>query len=160
MRVIGSILALFALIAAASPADAATLSRSVNLKASPETVWALIGPFCAVKEWHPYVKSCTLDGKTPPTRTITIKTGNKAFIERETTRSDANRFYAYTILSSPMPVSHYSATLQVEGNGAGKSIVTWSAAYEPLKGKEKAAKAEVNGVFKSGLSALKKRYRR
>src|SRR5690349_10612486 len=51
-----------------APASAATISRSVDVKASVLAVWSLIGPFCAIKDWLPPVGQCIEDGKTPSTR--------------------------------------------------------------------------------------------
>ena len=45
-----------------APANAATLSRSVEVQGSPSTVWAMIGPFCAIKDWLPPVGTCNQDG--------------------------------------------------------------------------------------------------
>ena len=59
-----------------SAASAASLSRSVDVNGTPEAVWSMIGPFCAIKDWLPPVGSCTEDGKTPPTRILVTKDGN------------------------------------------------------------------------------------
>ncbi len=50
------------------PASAASLSRSVEVDGTPAQIWSQIGDFCAIRDWHPAIGSCTEDGKTPPTR--------------------------------------------------------------------------------------------
>src|SRR4051794_755013 len=77
------------------PASAAILSRSVEVQASPDVVWSLIGPFCAIASWHPAIGTCTQDGKVPPTRTLVTKDGAAIFVELETARSDAQHRYSY-----------------------------------------------------------------
>ena len=64
-----------------SAASAATISRSADVKASASTVWSLIGPFCAIKDWLPPVGQCIEDGKGPPTRILVTKDGKAAFVE-------------------------------------------------------------------------------
>src|ERR1700754_3113227 len=65
-----------------------SLTRSIDVKGDPATVWALIGPYCAIKDWHPAIGACTEDGKSTPTRTLTTKDGAAVFVERQTARDD------------------------------------------------------------------------
>ena len=51
---------------AASAAPATSLARSIDVDAPPAAVWALIGPFCGIKDWHPVIATCTDDGRTLP----------------------------------------------------------------------------------------------
>ncbi len=107
-------------------AFAATISRSVDVKASVSAVWSLIGPFCAIKDWLPPVGQCIEDGKTPSTRILVTKDGKAAFVETQTRRSDAEHSYSYTFLSSPLPVSNYKSTIKVTAKDDGSSTITWS----------------------------------
>jgi hypothetical protein len=141
--------------AAAGPACADTLSRSVEVTAPPATVWAMIGPFCAIQDWHPAIGTCVLDGKTPPTRTLVTKDGQATFVELQTARSAAG--YSYTFVSSPVPVSRYVSTIKVEARRGGGSTVTWSSAYTPDAGKADDARAALTGIYESGLAAIQAR---
>jgi len=141
----------------AGPGSAATISRSATVKASASTVWALIGPFCAIKDWLPPVGECIEDGKAPPTRILVTKDGKAAFVEAQTARSDTERSYSYTFLSSPLPVSNYSSTIKVTPQGDGSSTITWSGSYTPDHGKEKAASEALNGVYEAGLAEIQAR---
>src|SRR5262249_40009779 len=71
-----------------SPASAAELIRSAEVAATPAMVWSTIGPFCAIKDWHPLVGTCTDDGKVPPTRTLVTKDGKVTFVETQVARND------------------------------------------------------------------------
>jgi hypothetical protein len=153
-----SICALALLSAGVSSASAATLSRSVDVNATPAAVWSMIGPFCAIKEWLPPIGACSEDGKTPPTRTLITKDGKATFVELQTARSDANYTYSYSFASSPLPVTNYRSTIVVVAKGPGISTVTWSATYTPAPGKEKDASDALNGVYESGLDAIKTRF--
>jgi Polyketide cyclase / dehydrase and lipid transport len=140
-----------------SPASAATLSQSMDVKGSPSAVWSAIGPFCAIKEWLPPVGACIEDGKSPPTRTLVTKDGKAAFVETQTARNDAEFSYSYAFLSSPLPVTNYTSTIKVTAKGDGFSTITWTGSYTPDQGKEKAASEALNGVYEAGLAEIKAR---
>ncbi|MEP6619810.1 MAG: SRPBCC family protein [bacterium] len=145
----------------ASPTSAASavpaptsVTRSVDIKGSPAVVWAVIGPYCAIADWHPAIASCKTDGKSPPTRTLVTK--DKAmFVELETARSDANHLYSYTFIRTPLPVSHYTSTIKVTANGAGMSTVTWSGSYDVDPANIQAANDALVGIYESGLASIK-----
>jgi hypothetical protein len=138
-----------------APASAATITRSADVKASPSAVWAMIGPFCAIKNWLPPVGACIEDGKAPPTRTLVTKDGTTAFVETQTARNDAEHSYSYAFLSSPLPVSNYSSTIKVTAKGDGSSTITWSGSYTPDQGKERAASEALNEVYEAGLAEIR-----
>lgn len=142
----------------ALPASAATLSRSVEVNGTPAAVWSVIGPFCAIKDWLPPVGTCTEDGEVPPTRTLVTKDGKATFVETQTARSDIKHSYSYAFKSSPLPVTHYTSTIKVSAKGDGVSTVTWSGAYTPDSGKEQDASEALNGIYESGLAAIKAKF--
>ena len=136
-------------------ASAANLSRSMEVNGAPATVWSAIGAFCAIKDWLPPVGMCIEDGKTPPTRTLVTKDGKASFVEKQTARNDKEHSYSYTFVSSPLPVTNYTSTIKVTPKKEGVSIVTWTGTYTPDSGKEKDANDALNGVYESGLAAIK-----
>lgn len=148
------------LAASAQPASAASLSRSVEVKGSPAEVWAMIGPFCAIAQWHPAIGSCADDRGTPPIRTLVTRDGKATFVELQTARSEARRSYSYTFKSAPVPVTHYASTISVAAKGDGTSTVTWKGAYTPDAGQAKAASDALGGIYESGLEAIKARFAR
>ena len=151
-----AVLGLTAILSIAiAPASAATITRSAEVKATPSAVWAMIGPFCAIKNWLPPVGACIEDGKTPPTRTLVTMDGKAAFVETQTARNDAEHSYSYTFMSSPLPVSNYTSTIKVTAKGDGSSTVTWSGSYTPDQGKEKAANEALGEVYEAGLTQIK-----
>src|SRR5882757_1198918 len=133
-----------------SAASAASLSRTIEVKGTPAAVWSAIGPFCAIKDWLPPVGICIEDGKTPRTRTLVTKDGNAAFVERQTARNDMAHTYSYVFVSSPLPVTDYSSTIEVTAKGEGTSVVTWTGSYTPDSGKEKDASEALNGIYEAG----------
>lgn len=142
---------------AASPVSAATLLRSIDVKATPAAVWSVIGPFCAIQDWLPPIGTCTEDGGIPPTRTLVTKDGAATFVETQTARSDERYFYSYTFKSSPLPVTQYTSTIKVTPKGQDLSTITWSSSYLPDKGKEKDAAETLSHVYESGLTTIRSR---
>ena len=153
---IGAFIAL--LLTHGGNASAASLSRSVDVNASASTVWSAIGPFCAIKTWHPVIGTCTTDGKHSPTRTLATKDGKTTFVEPEVARNEAQRFYSYTFKSSPFPVTHYIGTIWVVAKDDHTSTVLWTGTYTPLPGKDAEADAAFAGVYDAGLAAIKAKY--
>ena len=145
--------------AAAVPACADVVTRSVEVDATPQAVWALIGPFCAIKDWLPPVGTCTEDDKSPPTRTLVTKDG-ATFVELQTERNDAAHFYTYAFQSSPLPVTHYTSTIKVSARGDGKATVTWRGTYTASRGKQKDASDALSGIYEAGLETIKLKFAR
>lgn len=145
------------LVSGAAPASAATISRSTDVAAPVSAVWALVGPFCAIKDWLPPVGQCIEDGKIPSTRILVTKDGKAAFVETQTARSEAEHSYSYRFLSSPLPLSNYKSTIKVTAKRDGISTVTWSGSYTPEHGKEQAASDALSGVYEAGLAEIKAR---
>jgi hypothetical protein len=142
--------------AAASAETPASISRSVVVQGPPTQVWAMIGSFCAIERWLPPVGTCSEDGAVAPTRTLVTRDGSATFVERQTARNDAETFYSYVFVSSPLPVSLYSATIRVKANGEGESMVTWSGTYTPDAGKENEAAAALNDIYAAGLESIQR----
>ena len=154
--IVGASLTLMASIPEHAFAD--QITRSVDVQASPSAVWSTIGPFCAVKDWLPPVGSCAEDGAERPTRTLITKDGTAKFVELQTARSESEHFYTYIFLSSPLPVTHYTATLRVAPRPSGGSTVIWQGTYTPMQGKEKDANDALTGIYRAGLDEIQARF--
>ncbi len=152
-----SVYALGAVVAAASAASAGSLTRTMDVDAPPAAVWSTIGPFCAIKDWHPLVGVCVTDGKAPPIRTLVTKDGKVSFVETEKARDDVKYSYSYDFVASPLPTTKYLGTISVKPNGHGSTIV-WHGDFVALPGKEKDVETALAGVYESGLAALKARF--
>lgn len=139
----------------AMPVSADQLTRSIDVSGTPAQVWAMIGPFCAIKDWHPAIGACTEAGTNPPTRTLVTKDGKATFVEAQTEYSDTEHRYSYSFITSPLPVTQYTSTFAVTEKSAGVSTVTWSGNYAPDAGQEKAAMDALSGIYQSGLDAIK-----
>ena len=134
-------------------ASAASVDKSIDVNASAAKVWAMIGPFCSIKDWHPAIGQCTESGTT---RTLTTKDGKAQFVEQQTASNSKTMDYSYTILKSPLPIKDYASTLKVTAKGPDTSTVEWSSTYTPDQGKEAAAETAIGGIYQSGLDNIQK----
>ena len=154
MRITTILAAAAMLGAGTAAASAASVVKTVDVKGTPDAIWAAIGPFCSIKDWHPAIGQCTTDGKTPVTRTLTTKDGKGKFVEQEVSREDSDHTYTYAIKSSPLPVTGYKSIIKVAAKGPDTSVITWSSTYTPDNGKDAAAAEAIGGIYQSGLDAV------
>jgi hypothetical protein len=150
--------AIAALASCATPVLAASLTRSIEVDASPEQVWAVIGPFCAIRDWHPAVGRCSLDGGSPPTRTLVTRDGAATFVEPEVARDEQAHAYSYTFRSSPFPVTRYTGTIRVAPRAGGGSTIIWHGVYTAEPGRDQEAYQDFASIYEPGLAALKARF--
>ena len=151
-------LAFGALAACSSNASAGSLTRTTNVAASADEVWSAIGPFCAIKDWHPMIATCDTDAKVPPTRTLVTKDGKATFVETEIARDDAKRLYSYNFVSSPLPVPKYLATIRVVPHGAHASTIIWHGDFVAAPGKASGVKTTLANIYETGLKAIKAKF--
>lgn len=154
-----SVSALLFVSASASPADAGSLTRKMDVAASADVVWSQIGGFCKIKDWHPLVGVCVTDGKKRPTRTLVTKDGKVSFVEMEMARDDASYVYSYNFVASPLPTTKYLGTIRVSAKGPNASVIVWHGEYTAEPGKDKDVEAALANVYDTGLAALKARFK-
>ncbi|ACB95290.1 SRPBCC family protein [Beijerinckia indica] len=152
-------LALFVSVLLAFPggkASADQVLRRIEINVPADRLWDKLRDFCSIKEWHPAFATCVLDTENNVSvRTLTTKDGAIS-IERLLNSSNPGRTYSYEVLSTPMPVESYRATMKVLIGGDGKSNVIWTSAYKTREGVAPALAAEKLGDFyMQGLTHLK-----
>ena len=141
--------------------------ETVEIDATPEAVWEVIGNFQDMS-WHPAVSK--LEGKgenaVDATRVLTLQSGGT--IAEKLIKFDADKkLYKYEITDvdvKVLPVKNYSSMLSVKGEG-DKSTVEWKGAFyrgflnnnPPPELSDEAAVKAVTGVYRGGLDALKEK---
>ena len=105
-----------------------SVHMQVELKASPDEVWKLIGGFNDLPDWLPPIEKSTLD-ETGKIRHLSLAGGGE-IVELLEEQNDEEHYYRYSIIDSPLPLSNYVATLRVHAQGGGEhSIVDWSSHF-------------------------------
>jgi D-threo-aldose 1-dehydrogenase len=129
-------------------------SANIEIPASPDQVWQLIGGFGSLPDWLPYIlKSEPGDGGR--VRRLTNSSG-EAIVERLVKFDDAARSYSYAILQAPFPVADdYLSTLRVRETDSGRgSRVEWSGQFMPDGVSDSEASRLFQGIYEDGLKAL------
>ncbi len=144
----------------ASRAAAATVhaERTLQLDVPAARVWELIGGFDAMPRLHPAVLACELareEATGATLRRIRLKDGG-LIVNRLEEVNEAARFYRYSIVESPFPVSDYECRLAVRENGPGACIVEWTSNFTPSGIAAAEAARLFEGMFDEGLESLKR----
>ena len=134
----------------------AKVSMQSPVGISADQVWELIGKFNALPEWHPAVSASKLEdgGKL---RRISLLGGGE-IVERLEKIDEGDRLYRYSIVSGPLPVANYTATLRVKDGKDGKAVVEWSSEFDPAGASEMDATAAVQEIYKTGFDSLRKMF--
>ncbi len=141
------------------------IAEKIEINAPADKVWAVIGNFQDMS-WHPRIeKTEGAGGNTVgATRTLILKGG--ARIEEKLGKFNAeSKSVSYEITNvdvKVLPVSNFSATLSVSGEG-DKSVVEWKGACyrgyvnndPPPELNDEAAVKAITEYYKTGLAALK-----
>jgi carbon monoxide dehydrogenase subunit G len=140
---------------------------SIEINASPDKVWAVVGDFAHPEKWLAPVESTTAQGGTEKGATRELKLKGGGTLKEELVSYDAAQMTFKYKVEDPtdpkvLPVNNYSSTIKVEPSGSG-SKVEWKAAYyrwflnnNPPEGEnEEAANSTVSKIYKEGLANLK-----
>lgn len=105
----------------------ATIRKDIQVEASAEQVWAVIGDFPQgpVRMAPGFVTASQVDGDV---RVVSFANGVVAK-ERLVDRDDAARRLVWTIFDSPM--THHNGSMQVFPDGPGRCRVVWIADLLP-----------------------------
>jgi uncharacterized protein YndB with AHSA1/START domain len=128
-------------------------TTTIKISASPEQVWQLIGGFDALPDWLPYIPSSkvTEGGRV---RHLANPDGD-AIVERLEAFNEKERYYTYSIMKAPFPITDYLSTIRVkEGKDAKTSLVEWSGSFTPVGVSDEEAINLFHGIYADGLKAL------
>jgi len=133
----------------------ATASAFIDIPASADQVWQLIGGFNSLPDWLPFIPKSEL---SEGGRVRSLQTADGAVvIERLQTFDNEGKTYSYSIEQAPFPATQYLATIKVEARGDG-ARVTWSGRFEPVGVSDEEVVALFTGIYQGGLEALRANY--
>ena len=132
------------------------VSMQSEINMSPDQLWEFIGKFDALPEWHPAVSASKREDGGRIRRLSLFGGGEIA--ERLEQIDDDDRLYRYSIISSPLPLANYTATLRVKDDGGGKSIVEWSSEFAPSGVTDGDTSSAIEDVYRMGFENLRKMF--
>jgi Polyketide cyclase / dehydrase and lipid transport len=122
---------------------------------SAATLWALIGDFGDTSKWSGRpTEACVCEGEgVGALRTLTVADGS-VIVDR--LEAQGPNFYSYSIVTSPLPVRSYLATMTVDSVTEATSRLTWQGEIEPLNISEDAAAAFFKQVYRDCIAMMKR----
>lgn len=127
------------------------IHEMITIHAPAEEVWALAGDPGRIGEWLPLLKASSLEEGQ---RVCTTQTGDR-LVERIVEHSDEERYYAYEIVESPLPLRFYRSLLAVDGHG-DHSHVVWAAEFAAQDpGATEELEETFRTVYREGLDRLR-----
>ena len=130
------------------------LTMDVSLASSVDEVWAVVGDFGGLDQWHPMVPNCRMDADGV-SRIITAP--GVRVVEVLDPEASTEHCQVYTVEKSPMPIRDYRATLSITATEGG-CVLTYSSQFMPNRVPESVAVGMLRGFFVAGFAALKKRF--
>lgn len=122
-------------------------------------VWEAIRRFDAAADMLPFVESSPIEEDHEPTtvgavRVVTQHDGG-VFREVLVAHSDAEHFYSYTFLGSPIPVRNHRTTLRLRPITDGdRTLGEWSSRFDIAPDSEAELVGLMEENFLAGLRAL------
>ncbi|WP_338801479.1 SRPBCC family protein [Pseudomonas sp. RSB 5.4] len=133
----------------------ATASATIDIPASADQVWQLIGGFNTLPDWLPFIPKSELS-EGGRVRTLQTADGG-VVIERLQAFDNGAKTYSYSIEQAPFPATDYLATIKVEAQGQG-ARVTWSGRFNAKGVSDEEVVALFSGIYQGGLEALRANY--
>lgn len=127
-----------------------------TIDSNAQAVWNILGDFGGIKIGGP-ITAFSLDGEgVGAVRTITM--GGSNIVERLEEFNAEARALKYAILNDdcPLPVSQYSATIEVISDGENACTVKWIGSFEPKGAPEEVATKAVRGIYTGGIARARK----
>ena len=133
------------------------VERKQTVRAKPEEVWAVVGDFGALADWHPEVATCDVErhGEVIHRHIRTVDGAER--LERELGDHPADYSYTYEILSSPLPVRDHRAIFRVVAAPEGSTVI-WSSTFEPADASVEEAAKLITAIYEAGLESIAKRF--
>ncbi len=131
-----------------------TVADSVDLTASPDQVWPVIGPFGGM--WHPLIASIQLTGEGAGQLRKIETIDGKQIIERLEFMDNSQTLYRYTNVSG-LGVVDYTGTFDVKPKGSGSSV-EWRVQFLADNQPTIVVSTIVATLMKTGFEALQKRF--
>jgi hypothetical protein len=131
-----------------------TAVESVDLAASPDKVWALIGDFGVA--WEPLIAVINTVGTGVGQIRMIETIDGKRIIERLEAIDNSSRSYWYTMISG-IQATDYSGTLSVNPKASGCSV-QWQVQYWADGQPDILVKTVITTLLKTSLESLKGRF--
>ena len=131
-----------------------TINNTIDIKATPDEVWAVLADMPATRQWLPGVVAARMDGNV---RICEMADGQQVH-EKISDISAEQRSFRFEHVRVPLPVQRSSGTFTViAGSDPHTATVTVSTTFEPLDptGVDQLS-GIVHGAFQQSLESLRR----
>ena len=143
----------FTLLIGSGSAYAITVKKRTEAPGLPPEIWAIVGEFCAIKDWHPAVAKFEETKEGDVTfRTLTLKDGGKI---KEKLTGTEDLAYTYEIVESPLPIKNYKSKLWLEvDDEPDRSVILWQSDFDANGASDDEATKIITGILKDGVTGI------
>jgi carbon monoxide dehydrogenase subunit G len=128
---------------------------SERIEAPSDRVWELVRDFGGVRRYAAGIEKCSVEGSgVGAVRTLSLA-GGAELRERLEAIDDARRRLSYSIVSGPIPVASYLATIEICDEASG-CRVDWSSTFEAKGITDDQARRMIEGVYRGGIAGIKR----
>ncbi|PSK98696.1 mxaD protein [Haloactinopolyspora alba] len=131
---------------------------TATIATDADTLWRVAGDFGSVGAWHPWLTSTSTDGAEPGARRTAIAADGSQQIEQLVHIDPANRYYRYTMESTPLPVADYVAEFRIDPIDGSSCVIRWTADFRATSGQEADAVDTVQSFLAAGVEELRQRH--
>jgi len=133
----------------------ATMAMKAQFEASADAVWGIVRDFGRPDKFIAAVESSRLEGSGVGARRI-LGFGGAEVVEQLDAFDDKARSLTYSIVSAPLPMEGYSATMRVREAGKGRCELEWSCRFTPKGASEADVVKIIEGVYTAGFEGIRK----
>ena len=136
---------------------------STIVPAPIDEVWDVVGDYGGIAKWHPAVNDTQIKEGPAADQVGSIRQceldGGAKLVERQTARSDDERFYSYIITDSPMPMTNCEGTIRLRPvTDGGATFMEWISRFDPAPGAEGELSIMMADIYQAGFESLKARF--
>jgi hypothetical protein len=129
------------------------LSVELNIDASPDDAWNLIGPFETMQSWFPGIINTKIEGSgIGAVRHLTMQ-DNAIFSDKLTEQGD--KHYSYIIVGGEVPFENYLGTVSVVSNNGGCTL-KYHASIDVSEENREASVAFLKEIYTNAFENVKK----
>ena len=128
------------------------LTKQIEINASPERVWTVLGDLAATPNWLPGTVSARVDGNAR----VCVMANGAEVLEQIDNYSTVDRTYHWRHLKVPLPVRDSHGTFSVVADGEGAMIVLEAQFIALDHGRDSEVTTMIDGAYQESLEALRR----
>jgi len=134
------------------------VTMSTRFNASADQVWKILRDFNGLPVFIAAIKKSTMEGSgiVGAVRTLTLEGGGPPIVEKLEKLDDQAKTLSYSIVTSPLPLKDYVATVEVVEHRPAECEVKWYSTFEPSGAPEAEAVKIIEGVYSGAFEGLHK----